>query len=108
MPGPDSALRMLGLAARAGALVTGTQHVREAVRAGSVRLVLLATDSSDNSREKLVPLLDARRVAYLAVSDRGTLGAAVGKGPLSAVGITVQSFADRIRTELGRDSDGAV
>ncbi|MGQ0562976.1 MAG: L7Ae/L30e/S12e/Gadd45 family ribosomal protein [Gemmatimonadota bacterium] len=93
---PDALLRMLGLAARAGAVLPGTERVREAVRAGSVRCALVASDASANSRDKLVPLLEARRVPYAALFDRATLGRAVGKAPLSAIGITDTKLAGRV------------
>jgi ribosomal protein L7Ae-like RNA K-turn-binding protein len=88
---------MLGLAARAGALLPGTDRVREAVRSGSLHFVLIASDASENSRDKLLPLMDARQVPYAIVFDRNVLGGAVGKAPLSAVGITDTKLASRVR-----------
>lgn len=103
MPAPDRALGLLGMAARAGAIVTGTDRVRTAVRGGGLKLVLLATDASDNSREKLLPLLVARGVSHVIRYDRNELGAAVGRGPLSAVGLVDHALADRLQVLL-RDS----
>jgi ribosomal protein L7Ae-like RNA K-turn-binding protein len=95
---------MLGLAARAGAVLPGTDRVREAARSGSLEFALVASDASDNSRDKLLPLLDARQIPYAAVLERAALGAAVGKAPLSAVGITEKRLASRVQqlvAELG-------
>jgi ribosomal protein L7Ae-like RNA K-turn-binding protein len=97
----DPALRLLGLAARAGAVVPGTDRVRLAVRSDAVRFVLLAADSSANSRAKLVPLLDAKQVPYAEAFNRDALGEAVGRPPLSAVGLTVESFAARVQELIG-------
>lgn len=91
---PD--LRLLGLAARAGALIYGTDQVRRAVRAGRVRLAIVASDISENTSEKLRPLLSSREVAVIDGPDRGDLGALVGKGPLSVVGVVEGAFADRM------------
>lgn len=91
---PD--LRLLGLAARAGALVYGTDLVRRAVRAGRVRLAVVASDISENTSEKLRPLLKAREVVVVEGPDRNELGALVGRGPLSVVAVTEGSFAERI------------
>jgi ribosomal protein L7Ae-like RNA K-turn-binding protein len=93
----DAALRLLGLAARAGAIVPGTGRVREAVRAGTAHLVFVAADASDNSRDKLEPLLDARGVPCIVAFDRLALGEAFGRAPLSAVGVTDRRFAERLR-----------
>jgi ribosomal protein L7Ae-like RNA K-turn-binding protein len=97
MTAPDAVLRLLGIAARAGVAVTGTERVREAARGGSLRLAFVANDASENSRDKLVPLLGAVGVPMIAAYDRAALGAAVGKAPLSAVGVTDRSLADRLR-----------
>lgn len=88
---------MLGLAARAGAVLPGTERVREAARAGSLHFVLVAADASDNSLDKLVPLLEKRQIEHAVVLDRVTLGGAVGKAPLSAIGITETKLAKRVK-----------
>lgn len=101
---PDALLNMLGLAARAGAVITGTERVREAARSGSLHMVLVASDASDNSRDKLLPLLDARRIAYAVVYDRDALGGAVGRAPLSALGITETKLARRVKELLKQEN----
>ncbi len=107
-PAPEAALRLLGLAARAGALLPGTERVREAARKGSLRFALVAADVSDNSLDKLLPVLRKRRVPHAVMFTRDQLGQAVGKSPLSAVGITHPSFAAKLRALLpGAESGGA-
>ena len=97
---PDAALRLLGLAARAGALLPGTERVRDAARNGILRFAFVASDVSDNSLDKLLPLLQKRGVPHAVMFTRDQLGQAVGKAPLSAVGITQQSFALKLRALL--------
>jgi ribosomal protein L7Ae-like RNA K-turn-binding protein len=97
MTGPDRVLGLMGLAARAGGIVSGVERVREAARQGRLRYVVLARDASANSREKLFPLLLATRVPMADRFDRAELGDAVGRGPVSAVGVTDATFAARIR-----------
>lgn len=89
-------LDLLGLAARAGALLTGTAAVRQGVRDGEVRTVLLAADASPTQQQKLLPLLEARGVPLRALASRARFGAALGRGPVSAVGICNENFARRI------------
>lgn len=89
-------LELLGLAARSGNVVAGTDLVRRAVRHGKIAAVLLAADASPTQREKLVPLLDARAVRYHVVLRREQLGGALGRAPLSAVGVMNVSFARRV------------
>jgi ribosomal protein L7Ae-like RNA K-turn-binding protein len=98
---PDPALQLLGLAARAGAVVPGTQLVRDAVRTGRVRFAIVADDLTATGRDKLIPLLEGREVSYTVVYTRDVLGRCVGRSPLAALGITDEGFARRLRTLLG-------
>ena len=47
---PDKALSMLGLAARAGRIVSGEFTVEKEVKSGRAYLVLIAEDASENTR----------------------------------------------------------
>lgn len=94
------ALGLLGLAARAGAAVPGTDRVRDAARRGELEFVLLAADASENSRKKLLPLLDRLQIPHETRCERVELGTALGRSSLSAVGLTDASLAARLRTLL--------
>jgi ribosomal protein L7Ae-like RNA K-turn-binding protein len=99
----DPVLRLLGLAARAGAVIPGTQRVRDGAVEGMVQFAIVAADASENSRAKLLPVLESRGIAHAVAFDRDRLGAAVGRPPLSAVGVTSASFAGRVQDLLGQD-----
>lgn len=88
-------LELLGLASRAGAIVTGTDAVRRAVRDGEISRVFLAADAAAGQVGKLTPLLEARQVPFHSLTTRNVLGGAVGRGPVSALGITNRNFARR-------------
>ncbi|HEU0055449.1 MAG TPA: ribosomal L7Ae/L30e/S12e/Gadd45 family protein [Longimicrobium sp.] len=95
-PAPERALLdLLGLAARARALVHGTDMTRRAARDGEVRSVILAADTSPTQTQKLVPLLEARGIPFAICLGRDAIGGALGKSAVSAVGITNDSFARR-------------
>lgn len=105
---PDRALSLLGMATRAGAVVTGTERVREAARAGTLRLAVMAADASDNSRGKLLPLLTARGISHVIRYERDELGAAIGRGPLSAVGVVDAALAARLLALMDDDGGAGV
>lgn len=88
-------LDLIGLAARAGRVVSGTDPVRQKVRDGEVSLVILAADASPAQQGKLIPLMDARNVRYHRLSTREEIGAAIGRGPITAVGLADRNFAKR-------------
>ena len=93
-------LRLLGLARRAGLVVFGTEAVRGAIRQGEARLVLMAGDASALQLDKVRRTLVNRPIPQARLGDRAMLGAAVGRGPVSAVAVTGASFADEVRLKL--------
>lgn len=76
--------------------------MREAARSGTLRFAIVAEDTSDNSLDKLLPLLEKRGVPHVVAFSRDVLGAAVGKSSLSAVGITDANFAEQLRNSLAQ------
>jgi ribosomal protein L7Ae-like RNA K-turn-binding protein len=97
----SEALRLLGLVRRAGSVVAGTEAVKEAARAGSLAAVVFAADASNNARRRIEPLLDRQAVRSASCGDRGTLGAAIGKGPIAVIGITDEMLARTVLNRLG-------
>lgn len=100
-------LRLLGLARRAGVVVSGTEAVRGAIRQGEARLVLMAEDAAAPQLEKMRRTLINRPIPQACLGDRATLGAAVGRGPVSAVAVTGDSLAGQVRSKLGMTSGEA-
>ena len=101
----DEAFRLLGLARRAGSVAPGTDAARRAVRSGEARLILMAGDASGVQLDKIRSAMRNRPIPWGTLGDRATLGAAVGRGPTSAVAITAGSFAQALGMllELGDD-----
>lgn len=97
-------LGLLGLAARAGQVVVGTEQVRSLAEQGRVRFVLVASDLTANGRRRIVPKLERRGVAYAERSTRAELGDSVGRGPTGAIGLTDSRLAERIRKLLEESS----
>lgn len=85
--------RLVGLGVRGRGAVVGVQQVREAARKNKVHLAIVAQDASPNSLEKIVPLLNARRVRFIEVSSAAELGAAVGRDHTAVVGIVDRQLA---------------
>ena len=89
-------LDLLGLSARAGGVITGTGSGRQAVRDERIHRVFLAEDAAPGQRQKLEPLLQARQVPSHIMFSRVELGSAVGRSPVSALGVTDPKLARRI------------
>jgi len=102
----NNVYQLLGLARRAGAVVHGTEAVRESIRSGEAKLVLLAGDAARGQLDKVQRTLAGRAVPRASVGDRAGLGAALGVGPITAVAVTSDSLADRVSAELLDDEPG--
>ena|SRR5690606_27191468 len=94
------------MATRAGAVISGTERVREAARAGTLRLAVVASDASENSRGKLLPLLTARGISHVIRYERYDLGAAIGRGPVSAAGVLDEALAAKLLALMGSADAG--
>ena len=91
----EKMLGLLGLMRRASAISPGEDQAAEAVRAGKGKLLLLASDVSDNARRKAENLAAGRSVEPVPLPfDRETLGAALGLGSCSVAAVTDLGFAE--------------
>jgi ribosomal protein L7Ae-like RNA K-turn-binding protein len=90
-------MRLLGLGVRGRGAVVGVNQVRESARSNKVFLAVVATDASENSLEKIVPLLNARRVRFIEVPSAVELGTAVGRDQTAVVGVVDRQLAAGIR-----------
>ena len=97
------ALALLGIAQRAGAIVKGTDAARRSLRRGEIRLLLTAEDAAEAQLRKTVSLARAQGVACRKVGTRVELGASVGSGPLTVVGVVGNSFPEQLEERLGSD-----
>lgn len=100
----DAVLGLLGLAARAGHVVVGTEQVRSIAGKNRIRFVLVASDLTSNGRQRIVPMLQRRGLAFVEQHTRAELGGSVGRGPTGAIGVTDSQLAERIREALGESS----
>jgi ribosomal protein L7Ae-like RNA K-turn-binding protein len=78
-------------------VVVGVENVRAAAQRNKLFYAVVAPDASRNSLEKVVPLLNARRVRFVEIEGASALGAAVGKTSTAVVGIVDETLARGIR-----------
>jgi ribosomal protein L7Ae-like RNA K-turn-binding protein len=99
-------LRLLGLGVRSRGAIVGVQQVREAAKRNKVVFAVVASDASPNSLDKLVPLLNARRVRFIEVPSAAALGAAVGRDQTAVVGIVDRQLAAGVIALVSAIEDG--
>lgn len=99
--------RFLGLATRAGKVITGSDAVEIGLRREKGFLLILAEDMAVNGAEKLQRLADARNIAIIRIGTREELGHWTGKFERVAILIADKGFADRLMElfKLQKDTD---
>jgi len=96
-------LSTLGIAAKAGKVVCGTQMVCDAMKDKKIFAVIEASGNSDNTQKRLSDRCAFYKVPLIMCSvDSSELGRAVGKGPSAAVGITDKNLAAAVTANKTR------
>ncbi len=92
----DKWISLLGLAARARKIVTGEELVLKEVRRKSVRIIILSADASKQTKKKILDKCAYYNVPSRIVSDRKTLGRAIGKDERVVIGVIDEGFAKKL------------
>ena len=101
MTDKERAYGMIGLAARAGKAVSGSDAVTGAVRAGNVKLLIITKDISGNSLDKVLRnITGTDEIPCYSFGSSDELGVALGKPARAVAAITDKSFADGISAIL--------
>ncbi|BBH20830.1 50S ribosomal protein L7ae [Paenibacillus baekrokdamisoli] len=99
------ALSLLGLAMRAGKLVTGDETVLKAVQQGKAKLVIAASDASDNTKKKFRDKCATYNVKLVEAFDRVTIGDAIGKSERVLLAVTDLGFSKSIIQSLSQPTE---
>ncbi len=100
----DSVLSMLGLAAKAGKVVSGEFSVDKAVKEGKARLVIIACDASDNTRKDFTDACNFYKVPCITRGTKEELGHRIGREYRATVAVTDEGLARSILSK--EDIDG--
>ncbi|AWB44340.1 50S ribosomal protein L7ae [Paenibacillus sp. CAA11] len=98
-------LSQLGLAMRAGKVVSGDEIVLKAIRSKEAKLVIVAGNSSLNTQKKFRDKCGTYKVPLLIGFDREHLGASVGKPERVVLALTDQGFANLLRKTVSNTSE---
>ena len=92
----DKLLQMIGMAKRAGKLVSGGFLSDKAIKSGESRLIVLSRDISDESRKSITDSCKYYNVKYIEYADREQLGKITGGGERTVVSINYSGFAEAV------------
>lgn len=115
VPSPDEMVAMvsglmreritgfIGLANRAGKIVSGGSLVSDAIRSvNKPGLVLVACDVSEAIGKRVEVLADVHRIPCIYIMTKDDFGAILGKAPRSAVAIRPGGFAKQLANVINR------
>ena len=92
----DKIYSFLGLATRAGKIVSGDDSTLLELKRGNVKLVIIAQDASDNTKKLFKDKSSYRNINYVYFSNKLQLGYAIGKAPRAVLGVKDINFANKI------------
>ncbi|MCI5900994.1 MAG: ribosomal L7Ae/L30e/S12e/Gadd45 family protein [Blautia sp.] len=96
----NKTLSLVGLATKAGKTVSGEFSTEKAVKTGKGFLVLVAGDASENTKKKFRNMCSFYEVPVYFLSDKESLGRAMGKEFRASLAVQDENFAKAIIREL--------
>ena len=102
----EKAFSLIGLAKRAGKAVSGEGAVKDSIRYGKSQLVIVAVDTSDNSKKSIINSCKYYGVPYYVAGTMDEIGHSLGNDYNSSVSITDRGFAESIKKYLHSNING--
>lgn len=93
-------LSMCGLATKAGKVVSGEFSTEKAVKQKKAYLVIVAADSSDNTKKSFTDMCSFYHVPLYFCSNKEELGHAIGKEFRASLAILDEGFANSIKKHM--------
>lgn len=87
---------LIGLCQKAGCVKAGEFMTEKAVKSGLATLVIVAADSSDNTKKKFKNMTDFYETPYREFGDKDNLGNSIGCEFRASLAITNKGLADKI------------
>ncbi len=85
-------MAVLGLAQKAGKIVSGDFAVQGAIKSGKARLLIVASDASNATKKEYQYQAESRDIVIYYALSKDQLGGAIGKALRAAVAITDNGF----------------
>ena len=96
-----SRLQLIAIAMKAGKIASGEFQCEEAVKTRNAKLVIIAEDASDNTKDKFKSKCDYYKIPCMEFSDREELGRIIGKEARATVAFTDEALSDQFRKLFG-------
>ena len=97
---PNKVLSYIGLSAKSGNVASGEFSTEKAVKEGKAKLVIVAQDSSDNTKKMFTNMCEYYNVPIYFYSTKAELGHAMGKEMRASLALLDQGLADATEKQL--------
>lgn len=89
-------LTMLGFAMKSGKIITGDDTCEMFMKKRKIKLLIVAADASENTKDKFRFLTRQAEVQIIEISTKEELSQAIGKYNRAVIGITDRKFANAL------------
>lgn len=96
----DAVLSLIGMAKRAGKVVSGEFSTEKAIKERKAKLVIVSDDASDNTKKLFTNKTAYYKIPIRFYSDKSSLGHGIGCEIRTSVGITDEGFANAIMKKI--------
>lgn len=97
---PDKVLSMLGLATKAGKVVSGEFSTEKAIKSGNAYLVIVAEDASDNTKKEFSDSCSYYQVPFVIYGTKDSLGHCIGKQMRASLAVVDEGFGREIAKKM--------
>ncbi len=103
----DKVLNFLGMCKRAGSLVTGEDGALGAIRSGEAKLIMLASDASENTSKKTEFYAETCGSVLVRLPyGKDELGDMLGRRVCAVMAVTDKNFAKSFLEKLSAQHEG--
>jgi ribosomal protein L7Ae-like RNA K-turn-binding protein len=88
----DKVYSLLGLAKKAGQLLSGDETCERTIKSGKAVLVIVASDASENTKDKFKSMCNFRNVCYREYGEKLELGRYTGKEIRAVISVSSNDF----------------
>jgi len=96
----NKAYSLIGLAMKAGKIVSGEFSTEKAVKTGHAYLVIVSEEASDNTNKMFTNMTDFYEVPMYVFGTKEELGRCIGKEFRASLAITDENLANAVENKL--------
>ncbi|MEA4962719.1 putative ribosomal protein YlxQ [bioreactor metagenome] len=93
---------MIGMAYKAGRVISGEDPVRFALKKNNIKLLIIAEDASENTKKRFINSAVYYHIPYFIYMTKEELSISLGQKIRSIAGITDEGFSDYLISLLNK------